>query len=70
MSEPNYRKHTHEEERECDWCGKPVYVLYQVPDLAPTGESDFICLECATCDEWPDEDFDDYPAFDANQLFH
>jgi hypothetical protein len=33
--------------RECDWCGTLTRRLYQIPDRAPTGESDSVCEECA-----------------------
>jgi hypothetical protein len=46
--EPNFRKHTLDEDQDCEWCSKPVRVLYQVPDSAPTGESDFVCFDCLT----------------------
>lgn len=30
----------------CDWCGQPTEWFYQIPDSAPTGESDSVCEDC------------------------
>lgn len=35
------------EPQKCDWCGTLTRWLYQIPDQAPTGESESVCEECA-----------------------
>jgi hypothetical protein len=45
--EPSFHKWKPQALRECDWCHGQTDTLYDIPDAAPTGEVDCVCLRCA-----------------------
>ena len=45
--QPHFRKWKPTCLRECDWCHAATDTLFDIPDVAPTGEVDCVCLKCA-----------------------